>query len=219
MTRILIVEDEIHMLELLSLELTHENYMVDTAITGKEALEKMLQDNYDLVLLDLMLPLMNGIEVCRRLRLEKDTPVIMLTARDSVMDKVKGLVSGADDYLAKPFEMEELLARIRAVLRRQHQEIQNIIYRDLTLNYDTFQVKKREQEIELTVKEFMILKLFIKHPGKVISRDTLIKEVWGMDFDPSTNVVDVYIKHLRNKLETQDDQYIYTIRGIGYCFK
>ncbi|MFV0394621.1 MAG: response regulator transcription factor [Coprobacillaceae bacterium] len=219
MTKILIVEDEKHMLDLLTLELQHEDYEVDVATDGRNGLEKALAKNYDVILLDLMLPKMNGIEVCRRLRLEKTTPVIMLTARDSVMDKVNGLESGADDYLAKPFAMEELFARIHAILRRSNQTLQNIIYRDITLNIDTFQVWKADEEIHLTTKEYQLLKLFIKNPKKVFTRDDLMKEIWGYDNDSETNVIDVYIRHLRHKLETQKDIYIYTIRGVGYQFK
>ncbi|MDQ0362685.1 response regulator transcription factor [Breznakia pachnodae] len=219
MEKILIVEDEKHMLDLLKLELTHENYEVESATAGDVALTMALEHDYDLILLDLMLPKMNGVEVCRRLRLEKDTPVIMLTARDSVMDKVNGLESGADDYLAKPFAMEELFARIHAILRRKTNKIQMITYRDLSLNYDSFQVWKGKEEIVLTTKEFQLLKLFMRNPNKVFSRDELVEEVWGYENDSETNVVDVYIRHLRGKLENGEDKYIHTVRGIGYRFQ
>ena len=219
MEKILIVEDEKHMLDLLKLELTHENYEVESATSGDVALTMALEHDYDLVLLDLMLPKMNGVEVCRRLRLKKDTPVIMLTARDSVMDKVNGLESGADDYLAKPFAMEELFARIHAILRRNTNKIQTIAYRDLSLNYDSFQVWKGKEEIVLTTKEFQLLKLFMRNPNKVFSRDELVEEVWGYENDSETNVVDVYIRHLRGKLENDEDKYIHTVRGIGYRFQ
>lgn len=219
MEKILIVEDEKHMLDLLKLELTHENYEVESATAGDVALTMALENDYDLILLDLMLPKMNGVEVCRRLRLEKDTPVIMLTARDSVMDKVNGLESGADDYLAKPFAMEELFARIHAILRRNTNKIQMITYRDLSLNYDSFQVWKGNEEIVLTTKEFQLLKLFMRNPNKVFSRDELVEEVWGYENDSETNVVDVYIRHLRGKLENEEDKYIHTVRGIGYRFQ
>lgn len=219
MEKILIVEDEKHMLDLLKLELTHENYEVESATAGDVALTMALENDYDLILLDLMLPKMNGVEVCRRLRLKKDTPVIMLTARDSVMDKVNGLESGADDYLAKPFAMEELFARIHAILRRNTQKIQMISYRDLSLNYDSFQVWKDKEEIVLTTKEFQLLKLFMRNPNKVFSRDELVEEVWGYENDSETNVVDVYIRHLRGKLENDEDKYIHTVRGIGYRFQ
>lgn len=219
MEKILIVEDEKHMLDLLKLELTHENYEVESATAGDVALTMALENDYDLILLDLMLPKMNGVEVCRRLRLEKDTPVIMLTARDSVMDKVNGLESGADDYLAKPFAMEELFARIHAILRRNTNKIQTIAYRDLSLNYDSFQVWKGKEEIVLTTKEFQLLKLFMRNPNKVFSRDELVEEVWGYENDSETNVVDVYIRHLRGKLENDEDKYIHTVRGIGYRFQ
>lgn len=219
MEKILIVEDEKNMLDLLKLELTHENYEVESATAGDVALTMALENDYDLILLDLMLPKMNGVEVCRRLRLEKDTPVIMLTARDSVMDKVNGLESGADDYLAKPFAMEELFARIHAILRRNTNKIQMITYRDLSLNYDSFQVWKGKEEIVLTTKEFQLLKLFMRNPNKVFSRDELVEEVWGYENDSETNVVDVYIRHLRGKLENDEDKYIHTVRGIGYRFQ
>ena len=219
MEKILIVEDEKHMLDLLKLELTHEHYEVEYATAGDEALKMALENEYNLILLDLMLSKMNGVEVCRRLRLEKDTPVIMLTARDSVMDKVNGLESGADDYLAKPFAMEELFARIHAILRRNTQKIQTINYRDLSLNYDSFQVWKGKNEISLTTKEFQLLKLFMRNPNKVFNRDELVEEVWGYENDSQTNVVDVYIRHLRDKLENDVDKYIHTVRGIGYRFQ
>ncbi|MDF9824006.1 two-component system response regulator ArlR [Breznakia sp. PF5-3] len=219
MAKILIVEDEKNMLDLLRLELTHEHYEVDCAQTGRDALDKALVNEYDLILLDLMLPQMNGVEVCRRIRLEKSTPIIMLTARDAVMDKVNGLASGADDYLAKPFAMEELFARIHALLRRSTQTLSNINYRDLVLHIDAFQVWKKDQEILLTVKEFQLLKLFMKHPRKVFHRDELIEEIWGYENDAETNVVDVYIRHLRNKLESDNDTYIHTVRGVGYRFE
>ncbi|MFV0380868.1 MAG: response regulator transcription factor [Breznakia sp.] len=219
MKKILIVEDEKHMLDLLRLELTHEGYEVASATAGDVALHMALETDYDLILLDLMLPKMNGVEVCRRLRLHKATPIIMLTARDSVMDKVNGLESGADDYLAKPFAMEELFARIHAILRRHKQTIQTLIYRNLSLNYDAYKVWKQEAEIMLTSKEFQLLKLFMRNPNKVFHRDELLEEVWGYENESETNVVDVYIRHLRSKLETDEDKYFHTVRGIGYRFQ
>lgn len=219
MEKILIVEDEKHMLDLLTLELTHEHYLVSCASNGSEALTMALQDDYDVIVLDLMLPKMNGVEVCRRLRLEKSTPIIMLTARDSVMDKVNGLEVGADDYLAKPFAMEELFARIRALIRRNKTSGSVITYRDLTLNYDSFQAWKGETELILTTKEFQLLKLFMRNPNKVFHRDEIMETIWGYENDAETNVVDVYIRHLRNKLENDEDVYLHTIRGIGYRFQ
>jgi len=219
MEKILIVEDEKHMVDLLKLELTHENYEVDCATAGDVALQMALEKEYDLILLDLMLPKMNGVEVCRRLRLHKTTPIIMLTARDSVMDKVNGLQSGADDYLAKPFAMEELFARIQALLRRNKQSGNRIHFRNLSLNTDSFQAFKDDKEIILTTKEFLLLKLFMRNPNKVFSRDYLVEEIWGYENDAQTNVVDVYIAHLRSKLEDDHNKYIHTVRGVGYCFK
>ncbi|MFV0379347.1 MAG: response regulator transcription factor [Anaerorhabdus sp.] len=219
MEKILIVEDEKHMLDLLSLELSHAGYNISCATDGDTALKLALEQDFDLIILDLMIPKINGVEVTRRLRLSKLTPIIMLTARDSVMDKVNGLEAGADDYLAKPFAMEELLARIRSVIRRNFNTLSKIKYRDLILDCDSFTLINNNEEVLLSAKEFQMLRLFLKNPHKVFTRDDLLEEVWGYCNDSESNVVDVYISHLRSKLEKNDVKYIHTIHGVGYTLK
>lgn len=213
--KILIIEDEKNMSELIKLELTHSGYDCQQAYDGMDGLEKALQDDYDLILLDLMLPRMNGIEVCRRLREHKDTPVIMLTARDSVMDKVNGLQIGADDYVAKPFDMEELLARIHALLRRTQMKKETTVvqYSDIHIDLTTRKVLYKQQEIVLTVTEFDLLVLLVKNAGHVLTRHQILDEVWGYDDDVSTNIIEVYIRYLRNKMKGIP---IETVRGVGY---
>ena len=212
---ILIIEDEKNMSDLLKLELTHANYLCDQAFDGETGLIKALNQDYELILLDLMLPRINGIEVCQRIRLEKQTPVIMLTARDEVIDKVNGLQAGADDYLAKPFAIEELLARINALLRRIKIQSNVLKYKHKDLEVDVIkhQVLFMKKEVSLTTTEFDLLVLLIKNNGNIVTRDEILNEVWGYEKSVSTNVVEVYIRYLRNKLP---DIKIETIRGIGY---
>lgn len=219
MPRILIVEDEKNMAKAIKMELEHAGYETEWCDNGRDALKEALNNTYDMILLDLMIPYINGIEVCRRLRLEKQTPVIMLTARDSVMDKVNGLQIGADDYLAKPFALEELQARMQAIFRRSNQNNLELKYRDLLLDIEGHRLYKGEAEIELTLTEYKLLYMLMKHAKKVLSRDEIINEVWGYENDAETNVVDVYIRYLRNKIEEDGDKYIYTVRGIGYRFE
>lgn len=211
--KVLIVEDEVHISQLLCLELKHANYICDVAYDGEDGLSKALQTDYDIILLDLMLPRMNGIELCRQLRLHKQTPVIMLTARDDVMDKVNGLQVGADDYLAKPFSIEELLARIQAVLRRVNQKVLILLHNDMELNIMKRKVFIANEEIYLTVTEFDLLYLLMKEATNIVTRDTILHEVWGIDTEIETNVVEVYIRYLRNKLPSI---VIETVRGVGY---
>lgn len=212
---ILIIEDEKNMSDLLKLELTHANYLCDQAFDGETGLIKALNQDYELILLDLMLPRINGIEVCRRIRLEKQKPIIMLTARDEVIDKVNGLQAGADDYLAKPFAIEELLARINALLRRIKIQSNVLKYKHKDLEVDVIkhQVLFMKKEVSLTTTEFDLLVLLIKNNGNIVTRDEILNEVWGYEKSVSTNVVEVYIRYLRNKLP---DIKIETIRGIGY---
>ena len=212
---ILIIEDEKNMSDLLKLELTHANYLCDQAFDGETGLIKALNQDYELILLDLMLPRINVIEVCRRIRLEKQTPIIMLTARDEVIDKVNGLQAGADDYLAKPFAIEELLARINALLRRIKIQSNVLKYKHKDLEVDVIkhQVLFMKKEVSLTTTEFDLLVLLIKNNGNIVTRDEILNEVWGYEKSVSTNVVEVYIRYLRNKLP---DIKIETIRGIGY---
>lgn len=212
---ILIVEDEKNMSNLLKLELTHSGYQCEQAFDGEDGLKKSLENDYELILLDLMLPRINGIELCRQLREKKQTPVIMLTARDEVMDKVNGLQVGADDYLAKPFAMEELLARINALLRRVNMQnkVNEYVYGQIKMIIDKRQVFYQEREVTLTTTEFDLLALLVKNGGKVVSRNDILDQVWGYDGDVSTNVVEVYIRYLRNKMKGIP---IETVRGVGY---
>ena len=221
--RILIVEDEERIARFVELELTHEGYLVDKSPDGRDGLEKLESGAYDLVLLDIMLPGLNGLEVLRRARRTVDTPVIMLTARDSVMDKVTGLDMGAEDYITKPFEIEELLARIRAALRKgtRRQAASHVLTAGpLTLDADRYTAAWDGQPIELTHREFTLLKVLMENQGIVLSRGTLMERVWGYDYMGETNIVDVYVRYLRGKL---DDVYgvklIHTVRGVGYVLR
>ena len=212
---ILIIEDEKNMSDLLKLELTHAGYCCDQAYDGEVGLKKALEQEYELILLDLMLPRINGIEVCRRLREIKQTPVIMLTARDEVMDKVNGLQVGADDYLAKPFAMEELLARINALLRRMNfqKALLEYSYGEVKIDQSKHKVFFKDNEVNLTTTEFDLLSLLVQNGGDVVSRNKILDQVWGYDEDVSTNVVEVYIRYLRNKIPGIK---IETVRGVGY---
>ena len=212
---ILIIEDEKNISNLLKLELTHANYECDQAFDGESGLNKALNQDYELILLDLMLPRINGIEVCRQLRLKKQTPIIMLTARDEVMDKVNGLQVGADDYLAKPFAMEELLARINALLRRVSNQNESLKYKygEIEIDVINHHVKFKDETITLTTTEFDLLSLLVKNGGNIVTKNDILNKVWGYEKNVSTNVVEVYIRYLRNKLVGIN---IETIRGIGY---
>ena len=221
--RILIVEDEAKLARFVELELTHEGYQVDKSPDGRDGLEKLESGAYDLALLDIMLPGLNGLEVLRRARRTVDTPVIMLTARDSVMDKVMGLDTGAEDYITKPFEIEELLARIRAALRKgmRRQAASHVLSAGpLTLDVERYAAAWDGQPIELTHREFTLLKVLMENQGIVLSRNTLMERVWGYDYMGETNIVDVYVRYLRGKI---DDVYgvklIHTVRGVGYVLR
>ncbi|MFP3414038.1 response regulator transcription factor [Bacillus sp. SIMBA_074] len=224
MQHILIIEDEESLADFLELELKYEGYKVDIQLDGRKGLEAALENSYDLILLDLMLPGLNGLEVCRRLRATKNTPIIMLTARDSIMDRVTGLDSGADDYLPKPFAIEELLARMRVIFRREENTEQKhasfLSFKDLQLQIESRTITKRNEEIELTNKEFELLLMFMKNINRVLTRDILLDQVWGYDAMVETNIVDVYVRYLRNKLHSLDkEEYIQTVRGAGYIMK
>ncbi|PFM60439.1 DNA-binding response regulator [Bacillus cereus] len=224
MQHILIIEDEESLAEFLELELKYEGYKVDIQLDGRKGLEVALENSYDLILLDLMLPGLNGLEVCRRLRATKNTPIIMLTARDSIMDRVTGLDSGADDYLPKPFAIEELLARMRVIFRREenieHKHTSSLTFKDLQLQIESRTITKGNEEIELTNKEFELLLMFMKNINRVLTRDILLDQVWGYDAMVETNIVDVYVRYLRNKLHSVDkEEYIQTVRGAGYIMK
>jgi DNA-binding response OmpR family regulator len=221
--RILIIEDEANLARFIELDLIHEGYEVRVSHDGREGLELALSEDWGLILLDLMLPSLNGMEVCRRLRAVKQTPVIMITARDSVFDRVMGLDSGADDYIVKPFAIEELLARIRALFRRvqsssDHEQI--LTCKDLTVDVKARVVKKEGQIIELTKREYDLLVTFLQNIDIVLTRDVLLNKVWGFDTEVETNVVDVYVRYLRHKLdETDKERYIQTVRGAGYVMR
>ena len=222
MAKILIVEDEKQMADFINLELNHEGYDVDICYDGKQGYEKAMQTNYDIVLLDIMIPKLNGMEVCRRLRAKKNTPIIMLTAKGDITDKVNGLDIGADDYLTKPFEIEELLARMRVILRRAQtvNESKIIQVADLKLDLEKKQVSRANKNIELTRKEYELLEYLMKNNGIVISREKIIESVWNYDFVGDTKIVDVFIRYLRSKIdEGYDKKLINTVRGFGYVIQ
>ena len=227
MSRILIIEDEDNLSNFVSLELQHEGYETKVCENGREGLDTALNEDWDAILLDLMLPELNGLEVCRRLRQSKSTPIIMMTARDSVIDRVSGLDHGADDYVVKPFAIEELLARLRAVLRRVDFEKDNgttkqttVTYRDLTIEKENRVVRRGDEIIELTKREYELLLTLMENINVVLARDVLLKKVWGYESQIETNVVDVYIRYLRNKIDRPgEDSYIQTVRGTGYVMR
>ena len=220
--KILLVEDEEKLARMVEMELRYEGYQVTKAFDGRSGLEEALSGKHDLVLLDIMLPQLSGMEVLRRLRRESDMPVIMLTARDSVIDKVSGLDSGADDYITKPFAIEELLARIRAALRKRphSQEGTVLTAGPLEMDVDRHAVTVKGQGVELTKKEFDLLRHLLENKGRVLSREALLDSVWGFDFVGETNSVDVYIRFLRSKLdEAFGVKLIHTVRGVGYVIR
>ena len=218
---ILLVEDEEKLARMVELELKYEGYSVEKAFDGRKGLELALSGAFDLVLLDIMLPQLSGMEVLRRLRRESQVPVIMLTARDSVVDKVSGLDSGADDYITKPFAIEELLARIRAALRtKSGRDSQVLTVGPLSMEVESRRVTVRGQEVELTKKEFDLLRHLLENKGRVLTREALLDSVWGFDFVGETNSVDVYIRFLRSKIdEAFGIKLIHTVRGVGYVIK
>ena len=224
MSRILIVEDEKKIARFLELELMHEGYEVDTAHDGRTGLEKALSWQPDLMILDLMLPELSGIEVCRRLRHESDLPIIMLTAKDDVSDKVMGLDMGADDYMTKPFAIEELLARIRVGLKKRRASAETasaaLTAGLLRLDPASYAVSYDGQPVSLTKKEFDLLRYLMQRKGQAVTRDALLSDVWGYDYAGDTNVVDVYIRYLRAKIDdAYGVKYIHTVRGVGYVFR
>lgn len=227
MSRILIIEDEKNLSRFVELELKHEGYETEVCKNGRQGLELALDEDWNAILLDLMLPELNGLEVCRRVRQVKNTPIIMMTARDSVIDRVSGLDHGADDYIVKPFAIEELLARLRAVLRRVELENEQngnkqttLTYRDLTIEKENRVVRRGDEIIELTKREYELLLTLMENINVVLARDTLLKKVWGYETQIETNVVDVYIRYLRNKIDRPgEDSYIQTVRGTGYVMR
>ncbi|KDR96689.1 DNA-binding response regulator, OmpR family, contains REC and winged-helix (wHTH) domain [Peptoclostridium litorale DSM 5388] len=224
MNRILIVEDEKKIARFLQLELEHEGYEVESCHDGRSGLERALSGEFSLIVLDIMLPGLNGMEVCRRVRGQLDVPIIMLTAKDDTMDKVMGLDIGADDYMTKPFAIEELFARIRRLFRRSEtaqREESNVIKKGmLVLDMDSHQVTCGGEEISLTKREFDFLAYLMTNEGIALTRDQILENVWGYDFYGDTNIVDVYVRYLRSKIDNRfSKEFIHTVRGVGYLFK
>lgn len=220
--RILIVEDEAKLAQFIELELKYEGYEVTAANDGFAGLTQARESTPDLLILDWMLPGISGLEICRRLRQTGSTvPVILLTAKDEISDRVEGLDAGADDYVVKPFSIEELFARVRAHLRRtQDEETDTLQYNDLKLNTNTREVYRRDRAIELTAKEFELLRYLLNHPRQVLTRDQILERVWGYDFMGDSNIIEVYIRYLRLKLEAQGEpRLIQTVRGVGYVLR
>lgn len=219
--RVLVIEDDEQILKFLKRGLAYEGYEVDTAMDGLSGLAIARDNPPDLVVLDLMLPGMDGLEVCRRLRAGGPVPILILTAKDTVTDRIQGLDMGADDYMVKPFELDELLARIRALLRRaQPAQPQILRFADLTLDTGARQAKRGERVISLTAKEYELLELFMRNPRQVLDRDTIFDRVWGYDFGGASNIIEVYVRYLRQKLEEGGaPRLIHTVRGMGYVLR
>jgi two-component system, OmpR family, response regulator MprA len=217
---ILVIDDDPKIVSVLRRALAYAGYPVKTALTAAEGLARALEDPPALVILDVMLPDLSGFEVCRRLREGSEVPILMLTARDEVDDRVHGLDQGADDYLVKPFALQELLARVRTLLRRVRPEPKVLRYGDLSLDTGSREVHRGEREITLSAKEYELLSLFLRHPRQVLTRDMIMEQVWGYDFSGESNVLEVYIGYLRTKLESSgESRLIQTVRGAGYVLK
>lgn len=224
--RIMVVEDERRIARFLQMELEHEGFETESEENGRRAYERIVQEQYDLVLLDIMLPDMDGLEVCRRVREISDVPIIMLTAKDDVEDKVSGLDIGANDYITKPFAIQELLARVRAAIRIHKanedggRDERVLAVKELVLYPGRYEVRVKGELVELTKKEYSLLEYMLRNKPNVLTRDQILQEVWGYDYVGDTNVVDVYIRYLRAKIDERfDDKYIYTVRGVGYAVK
>jgi DNA-binding response OmpR family regulator len=217
------VEDEVKIARFLELELKYEGYHVTLAYDGRSGLQESLQGTFDLIILDVMLPSLNGMEVCRRIRQTMETPIIMLTAKDDTMDKVMGLDLGADDYVTKPFAIEELLARIRVALKRKKNLTHSskpLSINGLKLDLEQHLVTYQDETVDLTKREFDLLRYLMENQNIVLTRDKILEAVWGYDYLGDTNVVDVYIRYLRSKIDEKYNQkFIHTIRGVGYLFK
>ncbi len=220
--RILVIEDDEGILTFLRRSLAYEGYEVDMATDGRSGLDIARDTPPDLVVLDLMLPGIDGLEVCRRLRAGGDVPILILTAKDGVTDRVIGLDMGADDYMVKPFDLDEVLARIRALLRRTQPSNRPKVYQfaDLTLDTGTRQAQRGDRLITLTAKEYELLELFLRHPRQVLTRDVIYDSVWGYDFGGESNIIEVYVRYLRQKLERGDEErLLHTVRGVGYVLR
>ena len=221
--RILLIEDEEKIARFTELELVHEGYEVGKAYDGRQGLEEALSEKYDLVLLDVMLPALNGLEVLRRLRKESSVPVIMLTARDAVMDKVSGLDAGADDYITKPFAIEELLARVRVALKKHTDQVQQthrLTVCGVTMDTDRHEVTCSGEPIELTNREYELVHVLMENKNIVMDREKLMNRVCGYDYIGETNIIDVYVRHIRSKIDdVYGIRFIQTVRGVGYVIK
>ena len=223
--KIFIVEDERSIARLLQLTLEREGFKTAIESNGRRAYERILQEKYDLILLDVMLPEMDGMEICQRVREVSDVPIIMLTARDEVRDKVEGLDLGANDYVTKPFNTDELLARIRGTLRRHTERVRaeedkRYVVKNMIIYPDRYEVTVKGEHVELTHKEYELLKYLVENKRNVLSRDQILQTVWGYDYIGDTNVVDVYISYLRSKIDERfGEKYIYTTRGVGYAVR
>jgi DNA-binding response OmpR family regulator len=216
----LIVDDEPQIVDFLQMGFTYEGFSVFVAFTGTEALQAATKHKPDIIILDIMLPGLDGLEVTRLLRKTLDSAIIMLTAKDDIDDRVIGLDTGADDYLTKPFAFKELMARVRAVLRRNgNHATEQLTFRGITLDRSTRIVTHNDQPIELTPREFDLLELFLTHPRQVLTRDIILSRIWGYDYAGDDNIIEVYIRHLREKLNDNPPQLLQTIRGIGYTLR
>lgn len=219
--KILVIEDEQRIADFLKRGFTYEGFQVEVRYDGETGLKAARDNPPDLVILDVMLPGLDGWEVCRRLRAGGSVSILMLTAKDSVADRVKGLDSGADDYLIKPFAFEELLARVRALLRRSRATEETVFrFADVTLNVSTREVTRGNRKIDLTTKEFDLLHFFMRHPRQVLTREMIYDRIWGYDFGGESNILEVYIRYLRTKLEAENEpRLIQTVRGVGYALR
>ncbi len=219
--RILVIEDEPKIADLVKRGLIYEGYQVEVAPDGERGLAMARDHLPDLVIVDVMLPGMNGFEVSKRLHAAGDVPILMLTARDAVSDKVRGLDAGADDYLTKPFVFDELNARVRALLRRHRPSEKTVLrYADLTLDQSTREVRRGSRKIDLTTKEFDLLELFMQHPRQVLTRDIIYERIWNYDFGGESNIIEVYVRYLRSKLEAGGEpRLLQTVRGVGYALR
>ncbi|HZS77375.1 MAG TPA: response regulator transcription factor [Ktedonobacteraceae bacterium] len=217
---VLIVDDEPQIIEFLRMGFSYEGFRVLTATTGPEAINRTLEHHPNIIILDIMLPGMDGLEVTRRIRRTMNVPIIMLTAKDEVDDLVTGLNMGADDYVTKPFTFKELMARTRALLRRFGITTGDVLsFHNITLDRGTRVVTRNNEEIELTPREFDLLELLLMHPRQVLSREVILARVWGYDYEGDDNIIEVYIRHLREKLHDNPPQLIQTVRGIGYSLR
>ncbi|MGZ5291804.1 MAG: response regulator transcription factor [Actinomycetota bacterium] len=223
MPKILVVDDEPAVRDALERALRANGYAVSTAVDGRDGLERAAIETPDLIVLDILMPRLDGLEACRELRAAGDrTPVLMLTARDAVGDRVEGLDAGADDYLVKPFALEELLARIRALLRRTipNADEKPLTFTDLELDPVTHEVRRADRPVELTKTEYLLLELFLLNPRRVLTREVIFDRVWGYDFGPTSNALEVYVGYLRRKTEAEHEpRLIHTVRGVGYVLK